>query len=518
MKIKEFLKKNCKEVLLDILVYLIIAMIISKAILSKGIGNLDELWNYNFARNIANNLIPYKDFNMINTPLLSIIAGVFLKFFTDELIVMRILAIFLNTSIFFTMYKISTKLGMSKKIVAMFLLIWLNIVKDYIAIDYNYGTLLIVLIMIYIELFYRNKTEIKADFKKDILIGVLSGISILFKQTTGLIIFIVAAFYKILLIRNKKEIKEFIKSVVSILIGMLIPVIIMLIYLSSNNAISDFIDYTILGIQTFSNKISYFNLINSDGVLTKVLSILMPITLVTSYIYSVIKNKKEFNTIISYSIGMFAVTFPISDEIHFTIGITAGLIVLMYVLNKLYLFIKEKYKLVSEKWKKKIIIYLAIFCNTFVEIILIVYISLYTLESMFFISQYKAKAEEYTKLRHFKYIEMSDKQLNMIQNVNSYIILNTHDDVYILDSDAAMYMIPLDKYNKDFDMFNKGNFGSKGENGQIEKIKAMKKNTKILIKNDTCIRNWQNPNTVTEYIKGNLNKIGEIEYFDIYVK
>ena len=106
----------------------------------------------------------------------------------------------------------------------------------------------------------------------------------------------------------------------------------------------------------------------------------------------------------------------------------------------------------------------------------------------------------------------------MIKHVQSYIVFNEKNNVYILDSDAALFMIPLNRYNKDFDMFLKGNLGSEGEEGQIEKIKSMDDNTKILIKNDNYKRNWQNPNEVTKYIKENLKKIGEIEYFDIYEK
>lgn len=88
--------------------------------------------------------------------------------------------------------------------------------------------------------------------------------------------------------------------------------------------------------------------------------------------------------------------------------------------------------------------------------------------------------------------------------------------MYILDSEAAVYMIPLDKYNKDFDMFLKGNLGAASEEGQIEKIKNMK-NAVILIKNDKMSLNWQTPTKVIEYVKNNLEKIGMISFFDIYV-
>ena len=77
-------------------------------------------------------------------------------------------------------------------------------------------------------------------------------------------------------------------------------------------------------------------------------------------------------------------------------------------------------------------------------------------------------------------------------------------------------MIALNKYNKNFDMFLKGNLGGQGEIGQIEKINQLEKGTKILIKNNQYKLNWQTPLEVISYIKNNFNKIDEISIFDIY--
>lgn len=518
MKIKEFFQKNYKEILINIAIFLIIAILISPIILSRGIGDLDELWNYNFARNIADGLIPYKDFNMVQTPLLPLIAGLILKIFSNELITMRILAILLNTSIIFIMYKILAKLKINKKLAALFLLIWINILKNYMCIDYNFASLFITLIIVYIEISKKKENILEFDFKKDIIIGLLSGITILFKQTIGLIICIVALFYKVIFIRNRKDIKEFLKSLITKILFILVPVIILLIYLGINGALVEFIDYAILGIKTFSNKISYTNLINSDEIIIKVLSLLIPLTLILSYIYSSIKKKQKLNTIIAYSIGIFAIAFPISDEIHFLIGSSIGMIALVYILSNIYTFIKNKYKLTENIKLKKIGVYLKTFINTFIELLLIVYIGIYIINSLMYFSKYTKEVKEYTNLEHYKYIEISEERIDMIKHVQSYIVFNEKNNVYILDSDAALFMIPLNRYNKDFDMFLKGNLGSKGEEGQIEKIKSMDDNTKILIKNDNYKRNWQNPNEVTKYIKENLKKICEIEYFDIYEK
>lgn len=213
---------------------------------------------------------------------------------------------------------------------------------------------------------------------------------------------------------------------------------------------------------------------------------------------------------------MFAVTFPISDEIHFLIGSTIGMIAIVYILSKVYSIIKNKYKNIIKL--KKCVTFLNIFINTFIELLLIVYIGTSFINNLIYLSKYIKDTKQYTELEHYRYIKMPDEQINMIQHVQTYIILNEDNNVYILDSDAALFMIPLNKYNKDFDMFLKGNLGSKAEEGQIQKIQYMENNTKILIKNDKYRRNWQNPNKITDYIKENLEKIGEIEYFDIYVK
>ena len=74
------------EIIENFVVFVFIFLFCFSIIFSNSIGDLDELWNYNFARNVAEGLIPYKDFNMIVTPLLSIICAIILKITFNELI------------------------------------------------------------------------------------------------------------------------------------------------------------------------------------------------------------------------------------------------------------------------------------------------------------------------------------------------------------------------------------------------------------------------------------------------
>ena len=75
------------------------------------------------------------------------------------------------------------------------------------------------------------------------------------KQSIGATLAVIVVGYKLLFIENKQEFKQYMKIAITRIIGILIPVIMMYIYLIINNALSEFVNYAILGISTFSNKI-----------------------------------------------------------------------------------------------------------------------------------------------------------------------------------------------------------------------------------------------------------------------
>ena len=119
-----------------------------------------------------------------------------------------------------------------------------------------------------------------------------------------------------------------------------------------------------------------------------------------------------------------------------------------------------------------------------------------------------------TELNHFKYLPIEEQGILNIKEIDDFIE-SKEKQVIIQDATAALYMIPINRYNKNYDMFLKGNIGSKGEEGQIEILKNSTDKI-ILIRNDNYQRNWQNPEKVRTYIKNNMKKTGQIGIFDIY--
>ena len=491
--------KDKIEKVLEIVFWIAIITLIATSVLIKPLKDLDEIWNYNFSKNIIEGRLPYKDFNIIITPLVPYIGAVFLWVFGNEMISMRLFAIVTSFLILYISYKILINLKVEKNLSKIIILGLLYILQTHFRIDYNFFSLLLLLAIISFEI--KNIKE--QNNKIDIALGILAGLCICSKHTIGICITVVTLFYQVLFIKDKYSLKKYIKSFINRLIGLSIVIGILCIYFTIFNLWKDFIGYAIIGIKDFNNSISYLRLITKGKWYLKVLSIVVPIYLIVNLAIVLIKRItgkeiERFNTIlISYSWATFSVVFPISDEIHFLIGCIPSIIGITYIIYN---------KLLSNKKR-------LIFIET-VSQVLKIYIVIVAIISSINCINCINKIDKQNQINHFKLI--SDSSYSRVKKVDEYI-KKQDKDVYILDSRAALYTIPIDQYNKNYDMFNKGNLGAKGEEGIIEDLKK-KNDFQVLILQDRYTKNWQMPLKVIEYVKIDLNKIGSISVFDIYEK
>lgn len=546
------MKEKSKRLICNISIFLIIALAIAVVVIPKAIGNLDELWNFNFANNVENGLVPYRDFNMVQTPLLPMVNAIFLAIFGNELIVMRILACLLCAGVLFTFYKILNLLKANKGISLFVVMALFYMLKDYFCMDYNFAVLFVTLIIIYIELkriLYNkeninatevgdtieslntnkscrqsstnkeikanNKTDLKNNelnnWKTDLILGILAGICIMLKQSTGAIVTIALLGYNLLLVRSKEEFIQYLKSTGIKILGVLIPVTLIFIYLAINGAVDDFWDYCIAGIKTFTNKIPYSRLLDNEKLYIKILSIVAPITFMGTFLYSVFKRNKTFLIISSLSIASFSAVYPIADEVHFLIGILPTGIIICVILDFLIkAIVRGISKLINKISNREK--YINIWIEYFLIFMVIGLTAWYGYKSIPNIKDYFANCKN--DVKHFANIVITDYTYQKIQAMD-YFIKSQDKPVYILDAEAALYQIPLDIYYKDYDMFLIGNIGSKGEEGQIEKLQK-DTNKIVIIKSDGVSLNWQNPNKVREYVKQNMDYKYSILYFDVY--
>lgn len=289
----------------------------------------------------------------------------------------------------------------------------------------------------------------------------------------------------------------------------------MTVYLLVTNSLIDFINYAILGIKTFSNKIAYTGLLQDDNLEIRILAVLIPASIMLNAIILLVarilkRENDEFKnilTILIYSVSIIIVMYPISDKIHFLIGSFIALIGLIYQIYLLGKILYRKIRL-AQKYKVYKITTLLIQVSIFVGI------AIYGINNLY---NY-IKVEKNKRIDHYKNIEISEGLIERIDEIDAYISEqeNNGKKVYILDAEAAIYMIPLNEYNKDYDMFLKGNIGKDGEQGQIEKIQNRNDKELYLIRNSKLRSNWQTPLNVVNYVRNNLEKIGEISIYEVF--
>lgn len=513
-------KEKIKAISKDFILFIFIAVMVFSIIAINPISNLDEIWNYNTARAIAQNLIPYKDISMITTPLLPMITALFLKLIANEVIVSRVLASVLWGGVLFSIFKILKLLIKEENTCLIITTLFGLLFRECYCIDYNILSLMFSLIILYIELKNIDKPHFENN-KNDFLIGILAGLTVCTKQSIGAILAIIVVGYKIIFVQNRKEFIEYLKTAFKRIIGILIPMILVCIYLIATNSLQDFINYAVLGISTFSNKIPYAQLMNNDKKEIQILSRIMPFVLLAMAVLTIVlqnQKKKETKnninnadnkilTILIYSLSTIIIMYPISDEIHFLIASTITFIGLAYILYLLGIAIYNKINLQSKKKIYKI-------TSLLISIILIAFIAVRGIEN---ITEY-IKQEKNETIEHYKNIQISEYLQERINEIDNFILEQEKENkkVYILDAEAAIYMIPINNYNKDYDMFLKGNIGKDGQEGQIQKIKQKETNEIILIRKRNLQSNWQTPTEVVNYVRENLEFMGEVSIYEVY--
>ena len=169
---KEKIQKN-KFQILELIIIFIITLLFS---LVCNRLQLDEIWNYGFAYNVSQGLIPYKDFNMVITPLFPLLGGIFLFIFGKNLVVFHILNSLICTTIFYYM----------KKFIPKSYYIVYTILLSYSFPSYN----IFCILLLYILMTMENK---KAN---DYIIGIILGLTFLTKQNIGIYLCLPTLFTK----------------------------------------------------------------------------------------------------------------------------------------------------------------------------------------------------------------------------------------------------------------------------------------------------------------------------------
>lgn len=251
--------------------------------------NLDEVWNYGFAHNIYNGLIPYKDFNMVLTPLFPFLMSLPFHIFGSSMLVFHIFNALMLTAL---MYFLKKLFGDKSLIFLMFLFLPLPVSFP----SYNVFLFFLLVIIIYCE---KEKTN-------DYVIGVILALLCLTKQSTGVCMLLPSLLY----------IKDF-KKISKRFIGFLIPCFIFLFYLIFNDCLYEFFDLCLFGL---------FDFAAGNGKGFNIYWILF-LLIIGVTIYFIRKDKKNINNY--YVLAFYTVLIPLFDTYHFQIMLLGFLMILV---------------------------------------------------------------------------------------------------------------------------------------------------------------------------------------------
>ncbi len=466
---------------INVLIYFFFT-VISLYIFFIPIGNLDELWNYNFARCISNGLEPYVDFNMLQTPLSAYISGLFLKLFGAELFVFRVLSYILMVTILIAFYNLSQQIVKSRALALILSAFVFSLLSFVFFYDYNYLILLVVLLILNIVVKYDTSATVQQH-----ILSAIFGILPLIKQSTGFILLLAYISYIIYDAVKSENIKN---GVINFMIVAL-PIVIYTIYLIASGRLSFFVEYTVKGVADFTHKYTFIDF-STSNIIAFLMSIII-VSVIAAITYFIIKNKmytdKKTKCFIIAVLFLILTTYPLFDLQHFIIGV----IPLISIAFIFYPNINIK------RFEKNILVVVSV---------LLIALSIY---------QAAPKNDVViSEQTNYNNLLISQTTENSINEVKEYIeeYQKGIGDIYIADATAVAYMIPANRYSKNLDMLLKGNIG----NITTDELLDVDNDTAFLILKDEEKLNKQSCYDVIEQIKRDFVKIDEVACFDVYKK
>lgn len=510
-------KKKIINILIQFSILALSLVLFLVARLTAPATDLDEAWNYNTANAFAMRLIPYKQVSMITTPLLPMINSIFLKIVFNGIITYRVVMGIIFALIVLFIYLIIRELS-NKRLLSYICAFFIGtLLINKFLLDYNYLFLLIVLMIAFLEVRDLKKNE-NFNFNHNLCVGLLTGLAFLTKQTIGLLLIIVVIFEVFIYMKKigfDLKITKFIKLIGVRIFGMMIPITMFLIYLGVNGAFNDFINYAIKGVREFSNNVPYYRLFDSNDKVVSIISrlfIIVYIPLFITFILESIKNNKLKDELINIyvlaicSIPVIAIIYPISDDFHLMVASVCALIIIAYlfilVLKKIDGFIK------IDMFYKKLLL-----------IGILVVIVLISFKNLIIERNINVKENVLVPFKHYEGIYVPKYLSNRISDVTDKVrsYSNSGRESIIIDAEAAIYDIVLNRYKKNYDMLLIGNIGEHGVEKIINEIKDSH-NVYYFVKNPQYALNWQLPEDIVDYIRNNLKYHETVSVFDVYYK
>lgn len=466
--------------------------------------DMDEIWNYQYARRILYGYLPYRDFLMLLTPLSAQINAGLLFLFFDELIVLKFMGLFIASAQGLVLFLILRFIGNNELKSFNFICIFVCLVFLYPFINYSWLVILFLSLALYLELLKTKSLDSKKLILLELLIGIILGLATITKQNIGVAGFFASIALTLYYYLNAKtlDFKVFFSGLLIKLFGWIVIVGFEFLYFWQNDSIKYFYEQTILNPIIFAkgSSMPYCKLFSDYSIVYAVLALLIPLImflLLCKYLLTKRNQMKNMLlTILIYSMVNFIMVFPLSDPVHLILAIPIP------VIGFSLLFKKETsnhiYKLKPLKF------------YSFIFITMISFILLGILLNI--------NNKYILNVNHYKNIHATKNIALKLYEIDDYLLGEKQKgkQIYFLDYRSSFYLIPLDIFNYKSDEMLRSEFGLNGEKEMIQKFSSSN-DTVVLIRNEVTIPNRQDSGVFFDYVRNKMNYITSIQEFDVYI-
>lgn len=450
---------------------------------AREFGNMDELWNYNFAANIANGKIPYRDFSIVQTPLSAYIPAALMRLFGRGLFVLRIAGTALLYALSMLVYRSCKRETESAFFGFILALLAVGVNLPFYIYNYNYLSALIILTILEIDVIADKRETLAA-----VVTGLLVGLLPLVKQNTGAMLMVANFVICVLGVFKYKKSKKLMLARVAL---SMVPICVFLIYMCAVGAIGDFFDYAVFGIGTFVHRTTPIDMIKIAPV-PAIFELSIMVGGIACIIFGIRKKRLTMRRMsgLLFLAAWFSVTYPLFDAHH----LSTVLFVLFSVASMFADF----------KSVKTAAQYFLAFLATVVAVIGVAIIL-------------PSGDWNFSSLDNYEHIPIGAKNEQAIRIIDEYILEKRREGyaVRFAFSESAAYTIPLNEYEKNWDMMLVGNIGM---NTVSDLLDSTPDKCLFLVYRHYEELGIQEHYELIEHVVNNYEKIDEVLGLDVYEK
>jgi len=482
------------------------AFILALGILATPLYNLDEIWVYQFSRRIARGFTPYRDFYLLVFPLGLQINAAFLALVTDQLLVLRALAVAVSTGTAVVLYAACRMTGVSRVLCLLPLaaLLWAEFMSPANSYTwYAFGFLAAALLP---DLGLRRAAlagERGEAMRLAVLTGCLLGLATLSKQHVGVAGMVASLGFTLVAGPRDYRARPNMAHIGLKLAGCFVVVGIELVYLWQADALGAFMRHAVVDVLTFRREaaVRYSTLMQLPG--SALLGFLVPASLVFTLAWAIWRWNREPGhavplLLFAYGLASLSIAYPRPDLPHMLVAAPLAV-------AGPSLWVSDRLKALRLRWVEIVVAF---------PLLLLFFAPLARAQQH--LAALRRGDVRLTALHHYAGVPIAPGLDGMISQVTDAIRKLEAEGrrIYFLEHSAALFLIPLDRFADRFDVPMLGNFGPHGVEDVMASVAADPRAAVLIWPGSHALE----PKRIIEFVESSMTRAGEVAGYGIYVQ